>query len=150
MNSCPAPLRVLIIEDEMLLAMDLEIVVEDCGHEVVAEAVCLHSAEALPDLALPDLAIVDVNLANGTSGLDVSAMIQRRWVDAVIVFVTANPAKIPSDFGGAHGLIAKPFSSAGLTAAIRYLEQGICAPPPSLRLPGSFVAAPKFIQRWAA
>ena len=116
---------------------------------VVAEAACLHSAEALPDSTEPDLAFVDVHLAAGTSGLDVSTMIQRRWPNSFIVFVTANPKRIPDDFAGAHGVIAKPFSHAGMTSALRYLEDGLCDPPPTTSQPPSFVASPAVSEAWA-
>lgn len=144
------PLRILIVEDEMLLTMDLEAIVASCGHEVVGEAVCLHSAEALRDDTDPDIAFVDVRLARGTNGLDVSEMIQRRWGQSIIIFVTGNPKSIPEDFAGAHGVIAKPFSNAAMTAMIHYLEEGVCAPPPTAIPPQSFVAAPTLIEKWAA
>lgn len=130
--------------------MDLEQVVADCGHTVVGEAVCLHSAAALRDDTDPDVAFVDLRLAHGTSGLDVSAMVQRRWADALVVFVTANPKAIPPDFSGAHGVIAKPFSSAGMISALRYLEEVVRSPPPSLARPHSFISAPSLAARWAA
>ena len=126
----------------MLLTMDLEDLVLGCGHEVVGEVVCLHSAEALKDDTDPDIAFVDMRLANGTNGLEVSDMIQRRWADSIIIFVTANPNVIPSDFAGAHGVITKPFSTTAMTAMMRYLEEGVCAPPPKAMPPRSFVAAP--------
>lgn len=147
---CSKPhLQVLIVEDEVLLAMDIEAMVEDCGHRVLAEAATLAEVEALPLSPPPDLAFVDIQLAGGCSGLDVSALIQRRWTGAVVVFVTANPKKIPDDFGGAHGVISKPFSRNGLTSAMRYLEQSVCDPPPTGTVPASFVASPAFAARWS-
>ncbi|HUD91803.1 response regulator, partial [Sphingobium sp.] len=103
-------MNVLIVEDEILLAMDIEAIVEDSGHIVLAEAASLKDVEALPDDIDPQLAFVDIHLANGSNGLDVAKVIQKRWPDALIIFVTANVAKIPDDFSGAHGVIAKPFS----------------------------------------
>lgn len=142
-------LKVLVVEDEVLLAMDIEAMVEDCGHRVLAEASTLAEVEALPLSPSPDVAFVDIQLAGGCSGLDVSAMIQRRWTHALIVFVTANPKKIPDDFGGAHGVIAKPFSRNGLTSAMHYIEEGVCDPPPIGAVPASFIASPHLAARWA-
>lgn len=142
-------LHVLVVEDEVLLAMDIEAMIEDCGHQVLAEASTLAEVEALPLDPAPDLAFVDIQLAGGSNGLDVSAFIQRRWSNAVIVFVTANPKKIPEDFGGAHGVIPKPFSSNGLTSAMRYIEEGVLDPPPTGAMPASFVASPHFAARWS-
>lgn len=143
-------LDVLIVEDEMLLAMDIEAMVEDSGHRVLAEAACLKEVEALPDNANPQLAFVDLHLADDSDGLDVSHVIQRRWPDALIVFVTANVARIPPDFAGAHGVIAKPFSHSGVINAIKYLADGVFDPPPSIPRPASFTPSPNLQRRWAA
>ena len=138
------PLNILIVEDEALLAMDIEAMIEDSGHVVFAEASTLAGVRALANSPSPDIAFVDIHLADGDSGLDVSALIQRRWSDAVIVFLTANPLRIPPDFAGAQGVIPKPFSRGGLMSAMRYLEEGVCNPPPRGPQPVSFVAAPGF------
>ena len=143
-----APLRVMIVEDEAVLAMDIEAMVEDCGHFVVAEAASLKDVEALPALTCPDIVFVDVQLAEGSSGLDVCAYVRLHWRDAVVVFVTANPKKIPEDFAGAHGVIAKPFSRNGLLHAMRYISNGLIDPPPSLGRPSSFNEAPAFAETW--
>ncbi|WP_445191670.1 response regulator [Sphingomonas sp. Tas61C01] len=141
-------LAVLIVEDEALLAMDIEAMVVDCGHRVVAEAASLDDVAALR-IEPPDLVFLDMHLARGSSGLDVAALVRDRWDDAVIVFVTANPKKIPADFAGAHGVIPKPFSRNGLMSAMRYLQQGMTAPPPSIPRPISFVPAPTIADRWS-
>jgi CheY-like chemotaxis protein len=142
-------LEVLIVEDEMLLAMDIEAMVLDCGHHVMADAACLREVESLqPDIS-PQLAFVDVHLAENSSGLDVCRYIKHHWPDAIIVFVTANISKIPSDFGGAHGAIAKPFSHAGVVSAIRYLANGVFDPPPSIPRPPSLIPSPHLESRWS-
>ena len=143
-----APLRVLIVEDEALLAMDIEAIVEDGGHRVVGEACSLDEVEGLDATIAPDLAFVDIQLARGSSGLDVCALIQRRWAGAIIIFVTANPRKIPDDFAGAHGVIPKPFTRNGLVSALHYIEEGVCDPPPTSPAPVSFIAAPAFAASW--
>jgi len=143
-------MRVLIVEDEVLLAMDIEAMVEDSGHHVLAEAASLQDVERLPADLDPQLALVDMHLAHDSSGIDVCRLIQRRWPEALIVFVTANVSKIPGDFSGAHGVIAKPFSHAGIVSAIRYLAQGVFDPPPHVPRPSSLVASPHLERRWAS
>jgi len=143
-----APLLILIVEDEPLIAMDMEMMVEDAGHNVVAEATSLYDVQGLGVDLRPDIAFVDIQLAENTSGLDVSKLIQQRWPDTVIVFVTANPKIIPEDFGGAHGVIPKPLSHNGFIAAMKYLEQGVCGPPPTLQQPNSFTASPAVAATW--
>lgn len=141
-------MEVLIVEDEMLLAMDLEAIVLDCGHHVAGEAATLDDVAALPGDINPQLAFVDIHLARGSNGLDVSRLIQRRWPEALIIFVTANVSKIPDDFSGGHGVIAKPFSHTGVAHAIRYLAEGVFDPPPSAPRPSSLVASPNLERRW--
>ena len=143
-----APLNVLIVEDEALLAIDIEAMVEDCGHRILAEAATLAEVMSLPSSPSPDVAFVDIHLAEGDNGLDVSAVIQQRWHGTVIVFVTANPKRIPADFAGAHGVISKPFSRSGLTSAMNYIEEGVCAPPPTASVPVSFTPSPDFAALW--
>ncbi|WP_410216896.1 response regulator [Paracoccus sp. (in: a-proteobacteria)] len=142
------PLDILVVEDEILIAMDIEMMIEDAGHHVIATAASLKDVEALPTERTPDVAFVDMQLAHNSTGLQVNALIQERWPSTIVVFVTANPKKIPDDFDGAHGLIAKPFSASGFTAALHYLQEGMCEPPPVSPAPGSFVASPGFAADW--
>ncbi|WP_126176723.1 response regulator [Tsuneonella rigui] len=145
-----APLQVLIVEDEAILVMDLSMMVEDAGCMVVAEAPSLPSVAALAKDLNPDLAFVDVQLAEGSSGLEVSTLIQQRWPDTFIVFVTANSKSVPADFGGAQGVIPKPFSRNGIISALRYIEQGIRHPPPAEPMPPSFTPAPALAAQWTS
>lgn len=141
-------LRVLIVEDEMLLAMDIEALVEDCGHEVVAEVASLDEFEALAFDTCPQLALVDLHLAKGSSGLDVCRGISLRWPECVVVFLTANVSKLPPDYAGGHGVIAKPFSQSGMITALDYLSDAIQDPPPSRHTPASFTPSEQWASRW--
>ena len=143
------PLGVLIVEDEALLAMDLEAMVEDTGHSVIAEASSLPEVAGLCDTLDPAIAFVDIQLAKGTSGLDVARLISQRWPATIIVFVTANVLKIPPDFAGAHGVIAKPFSRTGLISAMHYIAESVIDPPPVSAQPASFIASGSFGSAWA-
>jgi DNA-binding LytR/AlgR family response regulator len=142
------PLNVMIVEDEALLAIGIEAMVQDSGHQVIAEAASLYDIIDLPDDLRPHLAFVDMQLAQYTNGLDVARLIQQRWADAIIVFVTANPLKIPADFGGAHGVIPQPLSRNGPMSAMRCIEEGVCDPAPVSPQPSSFVASSAFAALW--
>ena len=138
-------LNVLIVEDEALLALDIQMILEDLGHQVFGEAACLSDLSELTGLdRAPDLAFVDIQLAEGDSGLDACALIRECWKSAVIVFITANPMKIPSDFAGGHAVIAKPFTRNGLISALKYLEEGVTDPPPVSPKPANFEPSPAF------
>lgn len=149
MNQRHAPIRFLIVEDELLLAMDIELMIKDAGHSVVAEAACLSEVEAVTTSIEPQVAFVDLQLAEGSSGLDVCAHIRKHWEQAIVIFLTANPKKLPADYAGGHGVISKPFSRNGLMSVMRYLSEGVLTPPPMSRVPTELTAAPKLLRDWA-
>lgn len=143
------PLRILIVEDEALLAMELEALVEDAGHIVVGWATSSSEARALVDEVEADIAFVDVHLTDGATGVSVAEFIAEKKA-SVVVFMTANPMKLPESFAGAVGVIAKPYTMHGLQAALRYLQEGVRTPPPGSRLPVGFTLSPLYRQNWAS
>ncbi len=126
------PLRVLIVEDEALLLMQLETTVEDEGHDIVGTAMSSGEAIALARLVEPDLAFIDLQLLDGPTGVDVARHL-RAAEKTMVVFITANATRIPQDYEGAVGIVSKPFSQAGITATIRFLTA--CTRNLALRLP---------------
>ncbi|RTL92314.1 MAG: response regulator [Hyphomicrobiales bacterium] len=142
------PLKVLIVEDEALLAMELESLVEEAGHSVVGWAMSSDEAKAIVDTSKADIAFVDIHLSDGATGLDVAEYI-RRSGQPMVVFMTANPKRIPENFVGAVGVIAKPYTMNGVMSALRYLQEGVRRPPPVSALPAGFTLAPDFAAVWA-
>ena len=65
-----------------------------------------------------------------------------------VVFMTANPKRIPEDFVGAIGVIAKPYTGQGLSSALRFLVAAVHRPPPLMPEPLSLQLAPAFQKRW--
>jgi two-component system, response regulator PdtaR len=63
-------MRVLIVEDEALIAMHLEMLVTELGHEVCGVVASAQDAVAHASAHRPDVAIVDIRLADGSSGID--------------------------------------------------------------------------------
>lgn len=98
----PAPLKVMIVEDEMFLAMDLENHLEDLGQDVVGVAASAAEAFALASVSAPDLALVDVNLRDGASGPRIASELARKH-DMLVVFVTGSPDQIPPDYARGAG-----------------------------------------------
>ncbi|WP_330450590.1 response regulator [Paracoccus marcusii] len=96
MNRPKAPLSILVVEDEFIIAMDIEMMIEDAGHQVLAVASSLQDVMALPTDKAPDVALVDMQLARGSTGLQVNSAIQKQWPDTIVVFVTANPRRSPT------------------------------------------------------
>jgi DNA-binding response OmpR family regulator len=142
------PLKVLIVEDEALLAMELESLIEDAGHDVIGWAMSSDEAKAMVDTEHADIAFVDIHLSDGPTGLDVAEYI-RRSGQPMVVFITANPKRIPDNFAGAVGVISKPYTMNGLMSALRYLQEGVRRPPPVSALPAGFTLSPAFATVWA-
>lgn len=122
-------MRVLIVEDEALVAMEIEGMVGLAGHEAVGQADDLLSAMEAADLEHPDLALVDIRLAQGSSGLDVAAAMKERGIP--VVFATGNcPTTDGRDV--ALGCLHKPITDSSLAGALAAAEALIAGrqPPP--------------------
>jgi len=82
-------MRVLIVEDEALIAMHLEMIVTEIGHEVCAAAASAEEAIAEVAAHHPDVVLMDVQLANGSCGIDAAREIYRRH-GIPCIFLSAN------------------------------------------------------------
>jgi CheY-like chemotaxis protein/DNA-directed RNA polymerase specialized sigma24 family protein len=107
---------VLIIEDEPIIAMDLEELVQSCGHRVVGVAATETEAIALAKRTRPGLILADINLGLGGDGSNaVSAILAVHF--APVIFVTAYPERLlTGDAIEPAFVITKPFEP--LTLAI--------------------------------
>jgi CheY-like chemotaxis protein len=109
---------VLIIEDEPLIAHDLRSIVEELGHSVVGMARTHREAVAAIDSAKPGLILADIQLADGSSGLDAVNEILGSMTTPVI-FVTAYPERFLTGAPPEPAfLVTKPFSVDSLKAVI--------------------------------
>lgn len=80
---------VLIVEDEMIIALMIEKMVEDLGHRVVAK---VPSGEEAVDLALkysPDLILMDIRLQGEIDGIEAMALI-REQIDVQVIYISGN------------------------------------------------------------
>jgi CheY-like chemotaxis protein len=101
--------RVLIIEDEPIIALDLENLVSELGHKVVAIAATRDEAIAKAHSERPGLVLADINLGAGGSGIDAVAEILACF-DIPVIFITAYPEKLlTGERPEPTYLIAKPF-----------------------------------------
>ena len=114
------PLRVLIVEDEILIALELESLLQDSGHDVVGIAASSEEALSLGGECRPDLAFVDIHLADGPTGVEVARRLAREQ-GIMVLFMTANAKRIPDDFAEAHGVIGKPYTERGVQQALDYV-----------------------------
>lgn len=110
--------KVLIIEDEPLIAVDLESIVTDLGHDVVGLARTRASAVAKAKSAKPHLILSDIKLADDSSGIDaVNEILQGSDVPAI--FITAFPERLLTGLGREPVfLITKPFRADMVRAVV--------------------------------
>ncbi len=110
--------RVLIIEDEPIIAMDLESIVHDLGHEVTGVAVTRDEAVTLAKANKPGLVLADIQLADASSGIDAVKDILGEF-SVPVIFITAFPERLlTGERPEPTFLITKPFQRATVKAAI--------------------------------
>jgi CheY-like chemotaxis protein len=109
-----------VVEDEALLAMQIEALLHEAGYEPVGQAVEAKEAVELARATQPQLALVDVNLRDVRSGAEVMRALTRGH-SVVGLFITANRRQVPADFAGAAGVLSKPFTERALLQALAYL-----------------------------
>lgn len=129
--------RILIVEDEMLVAMELEYILQDLGHECVGIAPDVETATEHFEAPL-DLALVDLNLRDGLTGPQIGETLCQRGVP--VVFITANPRELGNGISGTIGVITKPTDEATVKATLDYVFKSRAGeeakPPSALRLFG--------------
>ncbi len=115
-----ATARIMIVEDEVVIALDLRSRVENLGHTVVANVVSGEAAVASAEKQHPDLVLMDIKLAGEIDGIEAAEIVRSRW-HIPIVFVTAHAdeqrlgrAKLTMPFG----YLLKPINDRELRVTI--------------------------------
>jgi CheY-like chemotaxis protein/DNA-directed RNA polymerase specialized sigma24 family protein len=109
---------VLIIEDEPIIAMDLETIVRDLGHNVTGVAVTRDEAVAQARAQRPGLVLADIQLADDSSGIDAVKDILAEF-SVPVIFITAFPERLlTGERPEPTFLITKPFQRSTVKAAI--------------------------------
>ncbi len=110
--------KILIVEDEILIAEDLRLVLQRLGYQVVGIASSGIEAIQKAGKLYPDLVLMDVRLQGSLDGVETARQI-RKAVDIPIIYVTAYASVLASlDLEEGCTRLAKPFSPLQLQAAI--------------------------------
>ena len=124
---------VLIIEDETFIAMDLESLVQTLGHHVIGVARTHTEALALGKSQKPGLILADIQLADGSSGLDAVNDLLKNF-QVPVIFITAYPERfLTGERPEPAFLIAKPFQPATVSAIVSqalFFERNAKRAPP--------------------
>jgi CheY-like chemotaxis protein/DNA-directed RNA polymerase specialized sigma24 family protein len=111
--------RVMIIEDEPIIAMDLRSIVTTLGHSVVGVARTRDAAIALQKREAPDLILADIQLADGSSGIDAVNDILSRESETPVIFITAYPERLlTGERPEPAFLITKPFTEEQVRSSV--------------------------------
>jgi two-component system, response regulator PdtaR len=124
--------RIMIVEDELLVALDLEASLDELGYRPVGIAADAASAMELAELK-PALALVDLNLRDGLTGPEIGAALARDH-GVRVLFMTANPRLLGDGIAGTVGVLTKPYDIAAVASAVDYVMRRTATPPAQLRL----------------
>ncbi|WP_132960341.1 response regulator [Rhizobium sp. BK251] len=127
--------KILVVEDDALIAADVQDMVASSGYEVVGIADSFESAQRLAPFAT--IALVDVNLRDGATGPRIAQYLANEF-GVSVVMVTANAEMIVTDLSKVIGLISKPAQPKLIGSVIEYLrtirEGGRRSPPEGMRV----------------
>ena len=119
-RTAPADLKILVVDDELWSALDMEWVCRKLGHEVVGPAATAEEAIRIASDERPDLVLMDIRLAGAADGLP-AATETRRQLDIPSLFVTAHgdtATRQRAEHAAPAGFIEKPFAPETLALAI--------------------------------
>jgi diguanylate cyclase (GGDEF)-like protein/PAS domain S-box-containing protein len=115
-----AKARILVVEDEAIVAQDLQSTLNRLGYDALAPVASGEAALARLAEARPDLVLMDIHLAGSMDGIATAEKVRERW-DAPVVYLTAHSddatfrrAKLTQP----HAYVLKPFEERELTIAI--------------------------------
>jgi CheY-like chemotaxis protein len=109
---------VLIIEDEILIALDLEQLVENLGHRTIGIARTRAEAIALSKAKRPGLILADIQLADGSSGLEAVNDLLNSF-EVPVIFITAHPERfLTGERPEPAFLISKPYQQSTVSALV--------------------------------
>lgn len=111
--------KVMVIEDEAIIAMDICAIVQEMGHAITGIARTRTEAVALAAKSRPDLILADIQLADNSSGIDAVNDILRQFDDVPVIFVTAFPERLLTGTRPEPAfLITKPFFEDQVRSAV--------------------------------
>ena len=119
--------RILIVEDEPLIAFDNESTLADMGYDVVATVDSFEDAIELIDREQIDLVLSDLRLQGAKTGLDLARAAKKRSVP--VLFATGH--RLPEEAAAlAVGVLTKPYSERTLKAALESIDRMLAGDKP--------------------
>jgi DNA-binding response OmpR family regulator len=131
-------MRILVVEDEPMIACALALELQDAGHEVLGPAYSVEEARALAQERAPQLGLIDINLAGHDEGVDLARQL-RAELGVQSLFVSGQIAQARANADAALGVLPKPFRFEAIAAIIEAAAEILegrrpARPPPGLEL----------------
>lgn len=128
--------KVLIVEDEILVALNLKYMLNERGFETVGIAPDAETARRMSK-SDPDIALVDINLRDGATGPGIGAALADCGTS--VMFMTANPSMIgQGGVAGTLGVVSKPYDDLVLDSVLDFVVSYRAGkhpvPPPEVRV----------------
>jgi len=123
--------RILIIEDEILIASQLRDVLEDLDYTVVGMAATASAARSLVLGGGIELALVDIHLSDGPTGVDLGREIGQ-GAGITVLYLTSNPEMVRNGVPGTFGVMSKPTDDDSVRTAVAFAMQSRRGAPPTV------------------
>ncbi len=114
------PVRILIVEDNVIIADDMQSMLEEIGYEIVDNVIVYEQAEEVLKTQKVDLVLIDIILASDKTGIDLGKHIRENY-DIPFIFVTSNSDRATVENAKTvkpNGYLVKPFEQQDLYTSI--------------------------------
>lgn len=114
------PIRILIVEDNVIIADDMQSMLEEIGYEIVDNVIVYEQAEEVLKTQQVDLVLIDIILASDKTGIDLGKHIRENY-DIPFIFVTSNSDRATVENAKMvkpNGYLVKPFEQQDLYTSI--------------------------------
>ncbi len=114
------PIRILIVEDNVIIADDMQSMLEEIGYEIVDNVIVYEQAEEVLKTKQVDLVLIDIILASDKTGIDLGKHIRKNY-DIPFIFVTSNSDRATVENAKTvkpNGYLVKPFEQQDLYTSI--------------------------------
>ena len=114
------PIRILIVEDNVIIADDMQSMLEEIGYEIVDNVIVYEQAEEVLKTQQVDLVLIDIILASDKTGIDLGKHIREHY-DIPFIFVTSNSDRATVENAKTvkpNGYLVKPFEQQDLYTSI--------------------------------
>jgi DNA-binding response OmpR family regulator len=110
-------MKILVVEDDMLIGFMLDAELTEAGHQVIGPARTGEKALSLARATAPELALVNIDLKDGGNGVDLARALLEE-LNCPSLFVSGNVMEARKAKDAALGFLAKPYSPAAVVASI--------------------------------